>query len=428
MITLEAILFLVFGLVAGRLFYAPGLDYYILNGSMLLHWSVPLLQYFYDLVAIGGFIVLVIMARQPGPRSERRRFWTIFVLAAVMVIGTSARHAVVRATHQPWHVTHDGALQTEAAAELLLAGKNPYAVSYVGTILDNVTGDSLPASSSPKTHYAYPPLTFLVAVPMVLMAKNIGTVPEVQMVYVIALFVGVIAIVRLLPTWRSRSLWTILTLGNPFIFLYPVAGYNDALAIGLVLLAVALAARRQWGWAGLAFGLALGAKQLVWAAAPLWAWWLWLQSRMVDQTQRRALWRSMAVTAITAAVIYGPFLVWNAPALYDDLIRYVSGNIPLSYPIGGSTLWQLKVILDPVHNAWGPIPSTVVQVSVGLVMLALMMRWLQKNPTLSQLLFGTVMVTFGLSLTSRFVFDNYLSSLVWLGAAAFVLADHEQRS
>lgn len=408
-IPLPSLLFLIFGFASAKLLTSGFLPFIDTGGGTLVPY----------LITFVGFLASL---RGGMNSSAARRRFIILSVATLMIVGmTTWRQSLVRMNNLM--SIHDGAVQTEVAANFLLHGQNPYTVDYRQTLFGRALSPYRPdAVNLAWTHYAYPPAVVVSAVPSILLRPWLGPLTDIRWLYVMALVAITAAVVMVMRSWERRSVAVVLLLANPFIWLYAVAGFNDALAIaGLVIAAICLQ-RRHWASAGIMMGLALAAKQTAWLALPLWLWWIWRVYR--SEKGNRPLRRSLLGLVLTTTVFYLPFLLWGPAALYDDLVRYVSGSIPFSYPISGSTFLQFLRIFGLVDSPWATISTWPYQLAAAGISWWIGWRWIRRRPTAATWIGASLVVTLSVAMVSRFFNDNYLSAMVLLGSVG-VLLEHE---
>ncbi|MBI2985021.1 MAG: DUF2029 domain-containing protein [Candidatus Kerfeldbacteria bacterium] len=408
-VTVDSLLFLIFGFAAASLlstnFIAP---YLPLTGGTLVFY----------LIIYAGFLAMVVVGGKNNERAPRHRFWIASGATLLVLIFAFSRQLSVRGPSGLPVGIHDGAVHTEVAAKAILGGGNPYEADYRGTPYADVN-PSIPGGPTVNvvwSHYIYPPLTFLLQAPWTLLADGLGLVPDVRLVYGLAFLVITSLLVVMTGNWQIRT--TTLVLGglNPFVWLYVLVGYNDVVpALGLVVAAWA-GERQRWRLAGISVALALAAKQSAWVALPLWLVWLWARRRRGD----RQSWKlGLTGTLTGVAIIFVPFVVWNGAALYDDIVRYASGAIPFSYPISGSTALQYLRVWGLVQSPWTVLPTHLFQLIVGLPVLVLASRWLWQRPGAERFLTAVVVLSLSILLVSRYFNNNYLTTLILLGVAAY---------
>jgi len=120
------------------------------------------------------------------------------------------------------------------------------------------------------------------------------------------------SLVTLALVWRlARLLWqdrTAALAAMAFVALSPLAvafsatAFSDPLLVLWLVAALVALCKRRWGWAGLWFGLALGAKQIALVFLPL------LAGFGAVYWRRGALWRFLGVAVVVTLV----FLVWDS--------------------------------------------------------------------------------------------------------------------
>lgn len=409
-IPIEAILLLIAGVGTSRLIW-KGYLYPIIqgNGHLLI----------IDVVYFISFLAIVLIA-QHGRGHAKARFWISTLAGSFVILYVLGMQLSIRPAHPTPPPIQDGAVQTEEAAKFILQGVNPYAADYTDTrfgIFPSPYGPSKPNVA--WTHYVYPPLNAILAIPIVWLQRA-GWAVDVSVEYTLAFIATALLVAFIQTTWSRRALIATLFLANPFLWFLPITGLNDALMLLCLVLSAVLLSRRRWVWAGVVFGLALAAKQYAWVTAPLWAWWAIVEYRR-GKLKPTDLHRLILGAVISTAVIYGPFLISNAGAVYDDLVRFLSGSIPFSYPITGSTLVQYLFVFGVISSPWAPVPTSVFELLVALPLMWWAGRTILRWPSPGAILITGSVVTMGILLVSRFFLINYGMTLAGLALAGYAL-------
>ena len=321
---------------------------------------------------------------------------------------------------------NDGLVQSVDAARFLLHGTNPYGADYTTSdfrVYPSPRGDNQPNLAA--HYFPYPPAVIYLFTPLVAMADSWHIAIDYQSVYTICLFVVVALLCLLAKRWSTRSLIVLFTLGNPVVLWNALSGFNDLFFVAALLAALLALDRRCWVLAGLAIGLAIGAKQTSWLLVPLWAWWLWLkyQRREINfQPITKLAWSAV----ISSLVIYLPFIVWNPGTLYLDIIRYVSGTIPNTLTISGATLLQYFRVFGLIADPWTTFPTWIIQAPIVLLTLIMVGRWVKRSTKTSRLMLSSAWLLLVVVLTNRFGGVNYFVPVIIFTVAAFVYGQLEE--
>ena len=426
MITVEALIILLCGFI-GSHFTSSGFigPYFDIPTLQILFWGLRPAGLILDLLGIGGFMALTSLSF--GRLTEDLRYRTIKIIS-IMMFGTVALWSITGSwLASPYCSTHDSAIQSQVAAEMLIKGVNPYAVSFQGTIFEKLHPPRFDDKVNPVlAHYPYPPVTLLTAIVPVLLAKATTIYFDYKIISIGAFLVTVWLLLRLAPNRRTKSWVWLLILANPAVTIYPVTGFNDSLfVLGLVASAI-MASRGHWSWSSVLMGLALATKQTVWFIWPLWLLWRW-RNLKGQPGQRQEFMRTLLISGGTALAIYLPFLIWNGPALYDDLIRFLGGTIPHTFPISGDSLWQFFIVLKVLPSPFTTISPLPIQVVAMLFVYPLVSWWIIRRPTAMQWLTSSVVVVFVLGVTNRYFYENYIGALIMLSITVLVMKWAEER-
>lgn len=405
----------------------PTLDMIVIIGNAIAQvtvqagWLLP-----FALLGLVAPIVYLSLGERPSVSSDRRRYIWALTVCLVLVIGLTSRQILIRPPLSRPDGMYDGAVQSEVAARLLLHGINPYGADYRGTpyAAVNVPIPGGPADNVVWHHYIYPPLTFLLFVPLEVLRPVLGPMADYRMITVGALIILSVLLIRRGQSWSERTTGVLLTLGNPLLWGYAVIGANDVLGpLGLIG-ATLLIMRRKWFLAGIVFGLALATKQTVWIIVPLWACWLWRQSQLTDQP-RTAMLRHLIGLGSVVALTYGPFLLWHPARVVTDLLPYAAGAFPWTYPISGTTFLQYLSVFHLIPSAWSVIPTHLFQLLVGIPMLVVTLRWIKRSSEPSRWLAAAAVLSLSVLLVSRYFNNNNLGLPTALLVGAFILQVRE---
>lgn len=257
------------------------------------------------LAAITIAAALAVAIRSPRAPSAR-------ALVYGLVIGTYVLAGAILVHAKPYH--SDAVVATHGAAELLLAGRHPYADFEMAAQLQRfgLTPDwatDLEDGSELGT-FNYPALAVLAPVP----ALALG-ITDIRILY-LALVVVVIALVALSATEPWRAFAIAVAVGNVAVMRQFVAAGVDPTWALLVLIAWLA---RERAWSAVVLGLALAARQTAWPIAPFLIAWAWHRYGR-DEAVRRA-----AIALGIAVLVHLPFLVTEPAAVIggvtDVLLR-----------------------------------------------------------------------------------------------------------
>ena len=109
-------------------------------------------------------------------------------------------------------------------------------------------------------------------------------------------------------------------------------------------------------------------------------------------------------------MIVGPYLIWDAGAMYDDIWRWSSGQGDTGYQIWGWGASDFVLALGWVADRFGQWPFWLVEVLIAVPLLAwFLWRQLQEN-TLANACWHYGLLLFGFFYVSRFA-ERKLSRL-----------------
>ncbi len=405
--TLEAVLLFVLAIpivMTYRIFPIAGTPY----------WLFTLL---FILLGVNAAASLVFATKKIRGSVPVLLFWLI---TAIAVLGPMVTAIVDRAKTAPVYGVHDIILQQEAAMRFLLEGKNPYKETYFETPLAQWHYDELGESAvNPALyHFVMPPWYLLF--PFIFYFVSIPVLGYFDGRMAVIFLLGIL-LVSVYRWYKDRHIGLVAMTGiamSPGVIDYMIEGRSDIFALAWLVPALLLLERRRYVFSALLFGLSLMSKQTVWFAIPFYCAYLWYSTKKNGRLTGGALF----VVAVVVATLAGPFLLWDGQAFLNSTIWYLSGNTANSYPVSGYGLGMLLYGAGAIKNIHDTYPFAVWQALLGIPVLFVTLRWLQKKPSMARLLLGYTVFLGVVWWASRY-FNNshlgFLGSLLVLGITKY---------
>ena len=306
-------------------------------------------------VAPGEFISLIVAVALPALAYARMPERLRGSLATSLALLAFAFTCVALILGKSYHV--DAVVAPHRAAQLLLAGQDPYATFDLPQALAQFHLDPELAThllNGDVVHaYNYPAMSFLVVAPFVAIGLD-----DIRWIYALEVMVmAVLALARLRPAWRPFALATIV--GNGIVARqWILAGIDPTWA--LLVVAAWILRRRRW-WPAILVGLALADRQPAWFVAPFFFLAIAHEVGWREMSRRAALATGVAVAVNLPFIIPAPERAIGgilspilAPLVSDGvgLMRYgVAGLIPL-LPRDAYTLIALSVLVVLLVVLW----------------------------------------------------------------------------
>lgn len=357
--------------------------------------------------------------------SPRDRWIHLAAILAAFVLIPAIAAIVLRATGAPWSYVHDGAIMIEEAARKVLVGQDPYAADYLDTPLFY-----WPMINNPALyHLTYFPFPFLVTIPFVAAFDRLGIFWDERFLYVPAFFATLAVLPSLVPHVAGRDrtamrLSLVVLVGlNPQLFPFVAEGKNDAFVLCFVVAGIALLMRERWTLGTLMIALAAASKLHAMVLLPFVAVYILRRTGVASVGEgARAFvrygWPSIAVFALT----FGPFLVSNWPAFYDDVVAYNAGGAAWSYPISGMGFAAILRAVGVIEHAQEDFPFWVLQALAAVPLAVIALRALWTRPSMHRLLFGYALTLLAFLFFARYFHGNYLGFITSVAAPALFLA------
>jgi hypothetical protein len=318
---------------------------------------------------------------------------------------------------------HDGGvLQTEAATNFLLHGVDPYAARYHDTAMAG-SHHSAPAlwqsmglpENPALSFFPYPPLVVLASVPFRQAALATLGWYDQRFVYLIALAALAAAAFAITPVPGLRVVLVAFFLFCPWEVPHFVQGYNDVLCVLFLALTSAALRSGRATRSGVWLALACGAKQFAWLAVPLWLAWIVTRSRERGPGETGSWTRPLAAFALVAALVFLPFLAWNAGALLHGLFAQSS-----EYPFRASGLGISSILVAAgwVHRPFAHFPLGALQAIAALAAIAWGVRRILTGGGLPSLLRAHALAVLAFVFFSR----TFAASYLWLPSVLYGIA------
>jgi hypothetical protein len=346
-----------------------------------------------------------------GERARYRlRLVLIWAIVLVTVYASSARLILLRQGSGPASYSHDGGvIQTEAAIDFTLAGRNPYVEDYLETPMAEW---GINEFRTALYHYPYLPWTFLFSAPFKVLLSAVAGWYDQRLVYLL-LFAVTMLLLPALAISRQAKLLLLMGIGlNPIMGSDLIFGQNDSFVLAWVVIGLWAWTRGGRGWrfaSGVAIGLALVSKPTAWFLVPFLA--LWVARDAAGQGWRAwigSLWRQTWPAALAAGLVMLPYLIWDASAMFDDVWRWSNGTSETAYQIWGWGASNLLLAFGAVEDRFAYWPFWIPQLLVSLPLLIALLWRQRRDNTLGRALWGYGIFLLTFFFFSRFLNENYL--------------------
>jgi hypothetical protein len=424
---------------------ALSLDAKVIGGIATLNWLLlferhtivqitgagPLWQLFPGLWGAAWLLAcgLVALAYPLRDHALGARFLTrdrVIHLAGIIflfVVLPTIAAIVLRATGKPYTFVHDGVLMIEDAARKLLLGQNPYVADYLDTALFY-----WPMINNPALyHLTYFPLPFLATVPFVAAFDRLGLFWDERFLYLPA-YLATLAVLPLLvpkrPGATAMRLSLVALVGlNPQLFPFVAEGKNDIFVLSFIFIGLALLQRERWTLGTLAVAIAAASKLHAVVLLPFVAVYVLRRSGVSSRGEAlRTLVRHGWPSALLFALTFGPFLINDLRAFYDDVVAYNAGGAAWSYPISGMGFAAFLRWLGIIEYSQQDFPFWILQAIAAVPLGAIALHALWRRPLLHTLVTGYAVTLLAFLFFARYFHGNYLGFITAVATPALFLA------
>lgn len=306
----------------------------------------------------------------------------------------------------PGTFCHDSVPQFEEAIRMVGRGENPYAADFRGTPLEEWR-DGGYRDNPALDHFVYPPLLLLVSIPFESVFRSVGAYDQrvVVLLFFLAYF-GLLA-KKLRDHPHGVGIVALAAL-NPWFAAFVVEGRND---VAMLFWAAAAWPLFEGGCRRLGFlflGLALATKPLLLPIVPL---------ALIAERKGRAL--AAALLLAPAFLTCLPFLVADAPAFVEDVVGAPAGWGKNPFEMrgwGGFGFANLVLALRLVESPKSAFPFWIFQLAALAPVLWQAAKSLRADGSLANVFLWTAAASFVMLFFGRFIHDNYIGTLLALGA------------
>ncbi|MDO8621152.1 MAG: glycosyltransferase 87 family protein [Candidatus Levybacteria bacterium] len=330
----------------------------------------------------------------------------ILWLIIVTVIGSAFLSAIiVRHNTAPSYMIHDIILQQESAIRFFLDGKNPYAVTYFGTPLEQWNYSATEINPA-LYHFVMQPFYLLFALPFYVLSNSLlgffdGRIP------LLFLFLMLLVFADILTKDKDKKLLFLIMLAfNPSILGYTLEGRSDIFMFAFLFLGFYFLYTKKYFSAGIPIALAFVVKQSAWPILPFYFAFIYFKNKNISKTLR-----DLVPFVITFIAIIFPFLLWNQKAFLDSTIFYLSGTTIHSYPISGYGLGMLLSQIGVIKDLHQYYPFILWQAIIGMPLIAGLIFYLKKSPSVGRLILVYGIFLFIFWYLSRYFNNSHLGYL-----------------
>lgn len=348
------------------------------------------------------------------------KFWVLWLLIAGVIGGAFVSAMIVRNQTAPVYMVHDIILQQEAAIRFLLEGKNPYAVTYFGTPLEQWYYSSVDVNPA-LYHFVMQPFYLLFALPFYFLSIPIFSFFDGRMPLLFLFLSLLILAAKLVKDQSKRLLFLILLAFNPAMLGYTLEGRSDIFMFAFLFFGLFLLEKNRFFWAGVPIALAFAVKQSAWPILPFYLAFLYFRQKSFITTIK-----SLLPFMATLIIVIGPFLLWNTKAFLDSTVWYLSGGTANSYPVSGYGFGKLLLQLGAIKDAYQYYPFHIWQIVIVLPALIVLMKFFQKKPAVSRLILVYGIFLFIFWYFSRYFNNSHLGYLSLVFITAYFWPDTQK--
>ncbi len=322
--------------------------------------------------------------------------WTLITLT----IGSAFVSAIiVRHQTSPLYMIHDITLQQELALRFLLDGKNPYAVTYFNTPLEQWHYSDTEVNPA-LYHFVMMPFYLVFALPFYIVSIPVLGYFDGRMPLLFLLFFLLFLSSFLTKNHEKKRLALVLFAFHPAMLPYTLEGRSDMFMFVFLFAALFLLHKKKSKLSGISMGLAFAIKQSVWPIFPFYFAYLLFQHEKIKEALKALMPFLLTFLACTL-----PFLLWSPKEFIDSTVFYLSGNTPNSYPIAGYGFGMMLHQFGFIRNLHQYYPFYIWQLVLCVPAFIILLFYLKRSPSVARLV-----VCYGIFLFLFWYFSRYFNN------------------
>ena len=318
---------------------------------------------------------------------------------------------------------HDSVVQTEAAIEYLLAGKNFYQEDYTESPLIVWNEGNIPSYEGEITnpalyHYVYLPGYVLINTPFYLFFNQLVGHFDQRTIIALTVFGLVYLTYKLLKPRSYYLLFFIMFFLNPWHIYHWVIGVNDVVLLFFIACSLLMLRKNKYVAATILLAISCAIKQTAWFLLPFYLVYIYYKKGK----NKKFFFKQCLILVLFASIIILPFFFWGMNAFTDDIFKYLSGSSETSYPIAGYGLGKVLLMLGVVNSSQY-FPFWIFQLVIGLPVLIILILKQRRDNTLSTMILSYALFLLVFGFVSRYFNHShfiYVAQLVLIGAFLYL--------
>ncbi len=358
------------------------------------------------------------------------KYTLLWIIILTLVILPTIKMITLRHESLPHAYSHDGGvIQTEAAIDYFLTGKNPYVENYYKTPMAEWGFEQFRTALE---HYPYLPATFILSAPIQLTTNALWGWYDQRFTYLILFILTLVLALKLTEIRYEDALGLTMILGlNPIMGLDVIFGQNDVFVLSWLVVSAWFLYRKNWLWSSIFFGVAAASKPTAWFLTPFWTLAM-LDIPHISISQmfnRHVLLRGAKRIAPAVGMfllLTLPYIIWSPNDFFDDVWKWAAGTADTHYQIWGLGFSNFVLLWGHLPDRFAYWPFWIPELLISLpLLLFLLVKQLNNNNSGSAFWHGAILLL-GFSYFSRFLNENYLGFILALMALGYYIGERQR--
>ena len=381
------------------------------------------------LLAFLAYVLFDLLKDSLGDKTIfRGKYILLWIIILTVVILPSMKMIILRHENLPQSYSHDGGvIQTEAAVDYFLQGKNPYIEDYHDTPMAEWGFEQFRTALD---HYPYLPATFVLSAPVKLVSDTVLGWYDQRFTYLILFILTLILAAGLTKGSIDDMLGLTMFIGlNPIMGLDVIFGQNDSFVLAWLVVSAWFLYRKKWLWSSIFFGVAAASKPTAWFLAPFWALAMLEMSplsirQLFTKPVLVKLLKRIAPALGVFLIFILPYFLWSPNDFIDDVWRWAAGTAESHYQIWGLGFANFVLAWGGLPDRFAYWPFWLPELLIAIPLLAFTLFRQFKDNSISSWFWHGAILLLGFAYFSRFLNENYLGFLLALFALGYYIHPH----
>ncbi|MDZ7798912.1 MAG: glycosyltransferase family 87 protein [Patescibacteria group bacterium] len=396
---------------------------YISGGKVLFDNSVFYLMTFIGLI----FLIIFDIKKSKNKSYHYTKLIIISITILTILLTATLPRIQLRQETYPEYNLNDSGAKTLNASNLLIRGKNPYAVNFSSTPFGHIYSNKYSKRYEGEfMHYVYLPFFLLSNTFVQIITYHYFGFADSLIILIIFYFLSLI-LLYLIPKNKEKKLSIILIAAlNPYFLISLIHGQNDIFTFFLILISLFFLNKNKDFWSIIFLGLACASKQYAWFLTLFYFFhFYYIPKNKKNWPRIKYSFKKLLPGLIVFIIFISPFLFWSASNFIKDVFLFGIGGLKTSFPASGVGWGGILVKSGIIKSMHGFSITYILQILISLPLFLWLIKKLKCNNTVKNITLFYTLFTFTFFVFSRFFNDSFIGLFSLLLVLAWTFGENK---